>query len=166
MAEESSPTLATVETDLPDFATFVEKSNDHLLRGFRRKTADPDSPATLRLGGLRQTPVFADTVRCNGLILRVVQADGHTLDGGSCQLHGLVNVLRLQELDVSKLPVFELVHSQTQHLYLTTLGLKEIDQVLFTGIDGYVAHPESVAIWRLDTFWSISPAARRLGLGP
>jgi len=167
MAKELAAVLATVKTHLTDFTAFIEEFQNHLLSRFAWKAANPHSPAALWLGGFRRSPipVFANAIRRHRLVLCIVQTYGHSFHSGACELHGLVYSFCFEELHVAKLPVFQLVHSQTDHLNLSA-ALKEIDQVLLTGINGYVADPEGVAVLRFDAFWFVSAAAGGLCFPP
>lgn len=107
--------------------------------------------------------VLANAIRCNGLVLCEVQANGHSFDRSACKLHGLVNSLCFEEFHVSKLPIAQLVHAQGYHLYLPA-RLKEIDQILLRCINGDVANPKRVAICWFDALRSVSPAAGSLCL--
>jgi len=59
---------------------------------------------------------------------------------------------------VAKLPVSQLIDLQTDHLHLAT-RLKEINEILFLGINGDVTHPKRVPIGRLDTFGLVAATA-------
>jgi len=145
MAKHSATALATVETHLLDITALSEEIHNHLLSRVARKTANPYSPTALWLDSLRTTsstavPVLANAVRCNGLVLSKIQANGYSFDRGACKLHSLVHGLCLDEFHVSKLPVPQLVDSQGYHLDLSTT-LKEVNQVLLRGVNRDVANP-------------------------
>lgn len=80
VAEKSPAALALVKADFSDFATFFEKRSDLIFSDFPRQAADPYRAAILRLLGLRLIPILAHAVRCQGLVLCEIHANGHPFD--------------------------------------------------------------------------------------
>lgn len=84
MAKKCSTPLAAIKTNLTNITAAIEDTSDHILRCIARQASDPDGPATLWLLSVWHASVFAYAIRCNRLVLCVIQTDGHTLDRGAC----------------------------------------------------------------------------------
>mmetsp|Transcript_65856 Transcript_65856/g.157327 ORF Transcript_65856/g.157327 Transcript_65856/m.157327 type:complete len:707 (-) Transcript_65856:116-2236(-) len=161
VAEERAAALALVQSNFSDLATFAEDFPYLFFGDFSRKASDPHRSAILGLLRLWHSPVFADPVRSQRLVLSEIHANGDSMDRRASQRRSLVNGLCLEELDVAELAVSQLVYLQADHLNSTT-WLKEVDDVLLGGLYGNVTDPERVAIRGLDALGSVPSAARCL----
>lgn len=159
VAEERAAALTPVQSDLSDLPTTLKECSNHLLRSLTWQTAYPHCAAIDGLGGFRDSSVLSNTVCSQWLILCEVNTNGHTTDRSASQLGGLVYSLRFAEFDMAKLAVSQLIYLQTDHLHLTT-RLKQVNEVLFLGINGNITNPKCVPIGRFDTFGLVAATAR------
>lgn len=161
VAKERAAALTPIQSDLSDLPTTLKECSNHLLRSLTWQTAYPHCAAINGLGGFRDSSVLSNTVRSQRLILCKVNTNRHATDRSASQLGSLVYSLRFAEFDVAKLAVSQLIYLQTDHLHLAT-WLKEVNEVLFLGINGNVTNPKRVPIGRLDTFGFVAATAGSL----
>jgi len=151
VAKLRATALTCVQPNFLNLTTSSEVRADNFLVDFVREPADPYGAAILRPFHFWHSPFFPSTISFKGLVFRIVHADWHAFQDGACEFRCLVHSLSLEKLDVAKMAVSELVHLQTDHLNLAT-RFKEVDDILLCSVDGQIAQPERVSIWRLHTF--------------
>lgn len=129
MAKLSSTPLTLVQPHFTDLPAAPEELLHHLLVRVRWETANKHRTAVRRPGRFGDDLVLPTPISVDRLVLGKVHANRHTLDDRARQVCSLVHSLRLKELHVAEVAVAQLIHLQTDQLYLPT-RLEQIDHIL------------------------------------
>jgi len=145
MAELSSTLFARIQAYLSNLSASAHEIRDHFFIHIIRQATDPDSTAVIWTFRLWDASIFASSVCLQWLILRIVHSNRHSLQQGSSQFSRLINCFGVEELNVTKVAVFQIVHLQANHLNLST-QLEQVNDILLRRIDGDVSQPQRVPI--------------------